>query len=164
MRKFAFGKNPVRFNLTGKKELEANIKGMAEVANKGTLTKILMKHAQPIADDAASRAPKRTGTLARSAGVSTRLSPRQSALHKPVVHGKNSTEVFVGYGPLPQAIIMEFGSIYVSPRPSLRPAWESGKNRMYVNIQRDLFSHIIRRIKSGKLPREMRAQITGFNR
>ena len=130
----------VSFTLTGTDQLEAILAGLPRELNKGTLTKILKKNAQPIADDAASKIKNRTGALSRSVKVGTQLSPRQKALDQSDnPETQYTTKVYIGAGPLPYAHIYEFGSSRQAPHPFLRPAWEAGKSRMWSGITADIW-------------------------
>jgi hypothetical protein len=69
---------------------------------------------------------------------------------------KASVEVFVGAGPLPQAIYKEFGTephinagIFAgtqnpgtAPQPFMRPAWDSGGAKVLDDLKKELWSEV----------------------
>ena len=63
----------VAFDIQGFAELEKALDNLSKSAGKGVLRRSLKKAAQPTADIAASLAPKKTGALAKSIIVGTKL-------------------------------------------------------------------------------------------
>ena len=125
----------VKMRLEGADELIAALRALPDALTKKVVERALMKAAQPIAADAKSRAPRKTGKLAAKIDVSAKLSKRQRRGRD----SKGLAEAFVGASPARHAALLEFGT---GPRrqkktgrdtgqgpakPFLRPAWESGK-------------------------------------
>lgn len=136
----------LKFRMTGTKEMQRALEEVSHIYNKSVLTKILIKNGQPIADHASSLVRRRTGALARSAAVSTQLTPRQRSLEKSFANpGQYATQVYIGFGAF-YAHFQEFGTVYNSPRPALRPAWEGGKQAMWEGVRRDLAAHMERMV------------------
>lgn len=106
------------------------------------MRQFMIARGQPIADAAASMAPRHTGKLKSVIGVSPRLSRRQSQLHRKQDPG--DVEVFIGASNVPQASLMEFGTSRTAPRPFLRPAWDEHKNSILTNLSNDLWNDIVR--------------------
>ena len=105
------------------------------------MRQFMLDRGQPIAEAAASMAPRRTGKLKASIGVGTRLSRRQSIQHKKQRPG--DVEVFIGAGKLPQAQLSEFGTSHSVAQPFMRPAWDQGKDRILMNLRSDLWNAIV---------------------
>ncbi|MDP3379103.1 MAG: HK97 gp10 family phage protein [Brevundimonas sp.] len=123
-----------RVKIEGLRELEQALMALGKVAAKNVARRTLMKAAQPIADDAAQRAPEETGSLIKSVAASTR-NPKRNKKESPV-------EVHVGPGRSPRAHLQEFGSRRHGPQPFLRPAWEGGKDDALASIAGDLADEI----------------------
>lgn len=102
------------------------------IARDEVLVKAFTAGAQPIANAARGNARRRSGKLANSIDVGTELSPRQSTLNGP--HA--GVQVFVGPGPLPQAITEEFGTLHEEPHPFMRPAWDAEQNAAISEVAR----------------------------
>lgn len=131
------------FHIEGLKELETALAELPKATGKNVLRRVLRKRAQPIADAASGHATRRTGALAESFAVSTKLSRRQAAMHRAMFRDdKASVEMFVGAGPLPQAHLEEFGSLNNDPNPMLRPAWDSNKTALIEGLKDDLWDEI----------------------
>lgn len=103
---------------------------------------ILRRRAQPIADQAASSAPVRTGKLRRSIHVSNRLSKRQKSLHKKV--DPADVEVFAGAAALDQSSLSEYGTSRQAPHPYMRPAWDSARAGLLNNLAQDIWNEIVK--------------------
>jgi HK97 gp10 family phage protein len=98
----------------------------------------LLEAAEPMRREAETLAPHLTGTLQSRIFASPKLTERQRKTHEK----KSKVEVFVGAGPLVQAITQEFGTVNFPPQPFLRPAWDSNK-RGALDILRDKFKEQI---------------------
>lgn len=127
-----------RFRIEGLSELEHALRELPKATGKNALKRALMKAGQPIEEDAERRAPVLRGHLQRSFGISTKLSRRQKSLHKK----QSAVEVFIGPGPLPQAITQEFGTAHHGPQPFMRPAWDGNRMRTLERIKDDLANEI----------------------
>lgn len=117
------------FRIEGLADLEAALIGLREEFDlsrstaKNTIKRALTDAAEPIRSDAEARAPVLSGTLQASVIVSTKLSRRQKSQNKM----ESPVEVYVGPGPLPQAITQEFGAAQHGPQPFMRPAFDTNK-------------------------------------
>ncbi|MEP6827920.1 MAG: hypothetical protein ABJA10_07580 [Aestuariivirga sp.] len=140
----------VTIHVSGFKELGAALDEMKKTTAKGVMQRVLKKAAQPVADAAAgmvhvgdvSKPGHQPGRLRDSAKVSNRLSRRQKRLHKQL-ETTSFTEMFVGFGPLVEAITEEFGTVRgVRPHPAMRPAWDGNKAGVLDSIKRDLATEI----------------------
>ena len=133
----------VTMKLEGFKELERELERLSKSVGKAALRRALRKSAQPLADKMQAGAPVEEGDLRDSIGVSTKLSPRQSRLHRKMFRNdKASVEMFVGAGPLPQAHLQEFGTVKQSPQPFARPAWDADNKAMLERLKTDLWAEV----------------------
>lgn len=117
----------VKVHVEGLKELEQALQQLPKANTKAVLQRTLKEAGEPVAKTARSLAPEHLGYLREGIDVSTRLSSRQSKLHK-----KHSpVEMFIGPGPDPAAHLQEFGT---GPghqaQPFMRPAWDQHKNEV----------------------------------
>lgn len=126
---------PVKFTIEGLAELQVALRELPDATAKNVLRRVGKQALQPIADAAAQRAPVDQGTLRDSIHVGTKLSRRQKSKHKKI--SEDDVEVFVGAGPVPQAIWQEFGTVNHPAHPFLRPAWDAGKDTV-INTIADL--------------------------
>lgn len=115
----------------GLKELEQALQQLQRANAKAVLRRTLKEAGQPVAKTARALAPIEMGYLRESIDVGTKLSRRQSKLHKK----QSPVEMFIGPGPDPAAHLQEFGS---GPghqaQPYLRPAWDQHKNEVLDTI------------------------------
>lgn len=128
----------------GLRELDRALGQLPKATAKNVLRRIGRKALEPVAKDAASRAPVDDGQLRDSIGVGTRLTRRQAALHRRSTRqaGKSFIEIFAGAGGVPQAHLREFGGDGAPPSPYMRPAWDGNKAGVLETIKRDLGAEI----------------------
>lgn len=121
----------VTFRIEGVSELAEAFRDELPKATATNVQKRALKEAaDPIESDARQNAPLRTGFLREHIDVGARLSPRQRATPK-----ESKVEVYVGPPSMPRAIVAEFGSVYQSPRPFMRPAWDANKRGAFKGIK-----------------------------
>lgn len=125
----------------GLKELEQALQGLPRANAKAVLRRTMKEAGEPVAKTARALAPEEMGYLRESIDVGTKLSARQSKLHKK----ESPVEMFIGPGPDPAAHLQEFGS---GPgdqaQPFMRPAWDQHKvevldtiaNRTWLEIEK----------------------------
>ncbi|WP_246259339.1 HK97-gp10 family putative phage morphogenesis protein [Chelativorans oligotrophicus] len=132
-----------RVRIDGLRELEKALAELPKATGKNVLRRTLLKAGQPIADDYEANVRRLTGTLAESAGVSTKLSRRQASQHRKMFRDdKASAEVFAGAGALVQAITEEFGTDKQAPQGALREAWDANKMSVLDTIKTELGNEI----------------------
>jgi HK97 gp10 family phage protein len=124
----------------GLAELKDVLRTLPDATAKNILRRVAKKGLQPIIEHAASLAPKHLGFLARSVVVTNKLSRRQKREHRK--WNENDVEMFGGFGPLRYAAMNEYGTHTLKPRPFLRPAWDTGKERLFLGIKDDLWKEI----------------------
>lgn len=115
----------------GLADLERALQELPKANAKAVLRRTMTQAGEPVAKTARSLAPKEIGYLSESIDVGTRLSRRQSNLHKK----ESPVEMFIGPGPDPAAHLQEFGS---GPghqaQPFMRPAWDQHKTEVLETI------------------------------
>lgn len=127
-----------KFHVDGLRELETALKELPKATGKNVLKRVLVKAAAPVASSAERLAPRMRGRLQMSIGTGTKLSRRQSKLHRK----ESAVEVFVGAGALVQAITQEFGTAHHPAQPFMRPAWDANQKPSYDSIRDDLAQEI----------------------
>lgn len=125
----------------GLKDLERALQGLPAANAKAVLRRTLKEAGEPVATAARALVPKEHGYLSESIDVSTKLSRRQSKLHKK----ESPVEMFIGPGPDPAGHLNEFGT---GPghqaQPFMRPAWDAHQaetldiiaNRTWLEIEK----------------------------
>lgn len=121
-----------RETIAGHRELMDNLRGLGKATGKNTLRRVGRRMLQPMADDAKAAVRRRSGALADSIHVGTRLAPSQRGSANRRVGGgnfradaKNSVTMHMGPGQQPQAITEEFGKFNQAPHPFMRPAFDA---------------------------------------
>lgn len=126
------------FTIEGLADLQHALEELPKATGTNVLKRVLLAAAEPIAHMAESLAPVKTGRLKRSFTAGTRLTSRQKSQHVK----ESKVEIFAGAGALVEAITSEFGTVKQAPRPFMRPAWDSNKNRALNDIKNDLADEI----------------------
>jgi HK97 gp10 family phage protein len=135
--------------LSGFAELERELEKLATpAARKASARRSLKKAAQPMADLAQNLAPRgATETLAPSVTLGTKLSKRQSGLHRKMFRDdRAAVEMFVGAGPLASAHNQEFGNIHHAPQAFMRPAFDQEAMPTLDRLKAELWSDISKSI------------------
>jgi HK97 gp10 family phage protein len=127
------------FKIEGVSEL---VGALTEELPKATSTNIqkraLKEAAEPIERDAKSNAPVKTGRLKEKIDIGTKLSPRQ----KSKLEKGSKIEIYVGPPSMERAIVAEFGSVYQTAKPFMRPAWDANKRIAFNTIKEILEQEI----------------------
>ena len=126
------------FKIEGLADLDHALTELPKATARNVLLRTLKKNAQPIADAGEAMAPVRTGGLAASYTVSTKLSRGQ----KQNSSKESDVEVYVGPAPSAKSIQTEFGNAHQSPHPHMRPAWDGSVGMVLDNITKDLAEEI----------------------
>lgn len=144
------------FKLIGAKELENALKQFPKSVAKAALRQTLKKAAKPILSSARANAPRRTGKLAKSIVISTRLKRTQRKRYE------TGVSLFVG-STSSRAHWFEFGfypggGAKFVKRPFLRPAWDANKARVKEIFEKEIWkvmekkaSQLARKATAGKL-------------
>lgn len=126
--------------ISGLKELDRALGALPEALAKQTLRRTLKEAAEPMARTARQLAPRDEYHLYDSIDVSTRLSKRQSALHKKE-GGRAFQEMFVGTNN-PAGVQQEFGNERHGAQAFMRPAWDAQKEPTLDRIANSLWAEI----------------------
>jgi HK97 gp10 family phage protein len=134
----------IKFEIEGLRDLEQAFAELEKPAQrKASARRALKKAAQPIADTAERLAPRDRGFLAASITVGTKLSRRQSALHRKMFRDdKAAVEMFVGAGPYSSAHNQEFGNENHAPQPFMRPALQSNVDGFFNTIKAEMWADL----------------------
>jgi len=129
---------PVR--IEGLAELQEALRELPDATARNVLRRVAKEVLEPIAERARQLVPVNDGRLRDSIKVSGSLSRRQKSQFQRT--DPNDVVMFAGAGALPQAHMMEFGTIDVAPRPFMRPAWDSGKQPLLDTLKDILWAQI----------------------
>lgn len=134
--------------IDGLKELDNALGELPKATARNTLRRVLMRIAEPMAENMRSLAPDAPRSsprrdLKRSIGAGIKLSRRQAGLHrKATKDDRTFAEVFVGAGALPHPHLQEFGTPQHGPQPFVRPVWDAWRNRIIPMIKPALWEEI----------------------
>jgi len=120
----------MKIRIEGTEDIARKLKAMGKALTRKTLTPILRENLQPIAEDMRANAARGSGEMAKSVRVSNRLSKTQRSKLDRIA----PIEMYVGPGPLPQAIQEEFGNFHQQPRPFIGPAFDRGADKALEGI------------------------------
>lgn len=132
----------VTYSISGLRELETALLELPKATAKNAGRKALRAGAKPILDEFQARAPRLSGHLIDTAGISTKLSRRQRAMHRKEDE-RDHVEMFVGAGPNPQAVQQEFGNENHVAQPAMIPAFENNKRKAIDIIGEELGKNIM---------------------
>lgn len=130
----------ITVRIEGLKELDKALGQLPKATAKATLRRVLRYAAEPMAQAARQNAPRLEMHLYESIDVGTKLTRRQSGLHKKE-NSPTFQEMFVGTNN-PAGLMQEFGTVNHSPQPWLRPAWDSEKSPTLDRIANSLWYEI----------------------
>lgn len=133
--------------LEGFQGLEAALHKLpTQATQRNVLRRVARGALEPMADDAASRAPVDEGKLGFSISVSERRTRRVPRLAR--FNRRNGVEMAMGpaagVGALQYATHVEFGTVDTPPQPYMRPAWDAGKDDALSYVERNLWTEIDR--------------------
>ena len=138
--------------LEGVKDLDKALKAMATTTAKGTARRAMQKALEPVAEAARAGAPRASGKLIESIGVSAKLTKRQAKLSRKAV-GKDELTMHVGATGR-HAHLVEFGTGpryhkksgkfvgVMPPQPFMRPAWDANRQGVLGSLADHLSSEI----------------------
>ena len=115
----------------------------------------LKKAGQPVLKAAIAGAAVRTGRFKKSFAIKSALSKRQ----RRGLRGRSRGGVIMFIGSTdPKAHLVEFGTVHMSARPTLRPAWDANKQRVLAMIRDEVWfalakaaRRLAKRAATGKL-------------
>lgn len=126
--------------MEGLAELQTALRELPDATARNVLRRVAKDALEPIAQRARQLAPVDRGALIFSIGVNNKLTRRQRS--QADKGDPNDVVMYAGAGGLPQAHMMEFGTVDIPPRPFLRPAWDEGKDRLMQSIKDSLWKEI----------------------
>lgn len=139
----------------GLRELQEALAELPKATSRNVVRRALIEALAPMERHAEGLAPELTGELKGTIETSTKLSKRQMSQHQAEFGGKAvrtaegfrsdpKTEIFMFMGPAGSAksIVQEFGSVNQSPKPYMRPAWDSGKAKALDTIRTEMWAEI----------------------
>ncbi len=135
----------VRHQVEGLRELDAALQELttATAANQGR--KALRAGGEVLADRMIELVKRRTGALAESIGVGTRLTRRQRRA------SPKQADVEMHVGPNdPAAIQEEFGNSHQAPDPFARPAWDQTQGRVLKTITVELTANVDKAVQRAR--------------
>ena len=148
----------ITVKIDGLKEIEAALKNLSKSTARRVQQRVLMKRAEPIRDAAKAKVPVRTGAL-KAGIIATVKRPRghktaaarafagagggKAGRAAAKAAGGTPAEVFVVTPRLPQAHMVEFGSVNnPQPVPYMRNSWDALKHGTLDGIAKDLWAEI----------------------
>jgi hypothetical protein len=143
-------KTVVKFE--GGREIEKALSELPKATGKNVLRRVGRNRLEPMADDAAARAPERTGKLAYSISVSEKATPR-ARWNKGKFRASRSTGIVMamgpasGFGTLEYAAFDEFGTVDTPAFAYMRSAWDGGAMKALEGLKDDLWREIERASK-----------------
>lgn len=133
----------MRVKVRGFRELDRALSELPKATAKSVVRKVAKAALEPMADQAASKAPEDKGLLAFSIGVSEKRTRR---VRKEQKGKKASFEMAMGpatgVGTLYYATHVEFGTVDTPPQPFMRPAWDGGKAQALETVKDGLAREI----------------------
>lgn len=135
----------MKVRIEGTEAIARKMRAMGKALTRKTLEPILRENLKPIAEDMRANAPRDSGELANSVRVSKRLSKAQRAKLERIA----PVEMYVGPGPLSQAVQEEFGNVHQAPHPFIRPAFDRGADDAMRGIAKDGIAAILAAGKKG---------------
>lgn len=127
----------MKVKVEGLKALDKALGELSKATAKNVLRRVGKKALEPVAQEARELVPVDEGHLKASIAVGTKLTRRQSSIHRRF-GGRNTVDVFVGPGGLPQATLREFGGDGNAPQPYMRPAWDNNKTKVLDSVKKNL--------------------------
>lgn len=129
----------MRVKLEGFSDLDRGLGELGKATGRAVMRRAGIEALQPMAEDAARRAPKLFGNMSDSIAVSTR---------RPRRHRKQAeVEVYMGPSQDPAGVQQEFGNKNHPPQPFMRPAWDAGKVKVLDSLKGALGSQIAKSAK-----------------
>lgn len=126
--------------IEGLRELDKALGQLPRATAQNVLRRTLKDAAEPLAQRARALAPREDLHLVESIDVSTRLTRRQSTLHRKEAR-PSFQEMFVGSNN-PADIQQEFGNQRHGAQPFMRPAWDQEKRPTLDRIANGLWAEI----------------------
>jgi len=133
----------MKVKLEGFRELEEALSRLPKATGRGVLRRIAKGALKPIADQASSGAPRRSGKLAVGIAVSEKRT-RRASKQVPKMKASEGVQMFMGptSGSLAYAAFTEFGTVDTPAQPFMRPAWDGGATGALDYVKENLKAEI----------------------
>lgn len=138
----------------GFKELEKKLATLPEATGRNVLRRVAKGALEPMADDAARKAPEERGILAFSIAVSEGRTRRAKTNFQRVRGIQMAMGPASGFGATYYASHVEFGTIDTPAQPYMRPAWDTGKMKALDYVQDNLAREVEKAV--GRVQRKAR--------
>jgi len=126
----------------GLSELAEALEELPKATGANVLRRTLLEAGEPVADQAQSLAPRKTGALQVSVSVQPASPSKMTRTGKAAYDKQNKVEVVIEAGPNPQSITQEFGTVHHAAHPFMRPAWSAQKMATLERIREKLAEEI----------------------
>ena len=133
------------FKIEGFRELDATLGELTKPTARNVMRRACIKALEPMAEIARDHAAANnwSGALAGSITVSSRAAGYARRRGRK----QNEVEVYMGPGGVgeaapPQGSLQEFGTAHHPPQPSIRPAWDEGKDDLAPAVASEMSSEI----------------------
>lgn len=130
--------------LSGFRELEANLANLTKATSRNVLRRVAKGALEPMADEAAQKAPENRGILSFSIAVSEHRTRRARTFFRRIRGVQMAMGPASGLGATYYATAVEFGTIDTPAQPYMRPAWDTGKMDALEYVQDNLWREIDR--------------------
>ncbi len=156
----------LRFKMSGTDQLIRSMKQLPKSMTKAVLRGAMRKVLMPVKRSAEAKAPVgATGRFKSSFEIRSTLSKRQRKGQA----GRFSGGVVMYVGSTdPKAHLLEFGTVKMAARPTLRPAWDMHKRKMVGVLGDELWKSLARAAKrlakaasAGKLSLKRQRELLG---
>ena len=124
--------------IEGLAELKDALRQLPDATAKNVLRRVAATQLKPIVVLARTLAPRKSGKLANSIVVSTKLTSRQRPTNTQI---GDDVEMFAG-AESRHAHLIEYGSVKMRPHPFMRPAWDASKAEFFNAIYDSLWMEI----------------------
>lgn len=124
----------------GGRELERALKQLPRATGKNVLRRALRNAAKPTAAAAEAMAPRGpTGNLQASISIGTKLKPSQRG-----DSSLSGVQLYIGATSPPgyHAHLIEFGTVKMTARPFMRPAWDSTQQQVLASISDEVWKSL----------------------
>lgn len=140
--------------LEGTRDLENALSDLEGLAAKKVAIDAMKDSLDPVVRDAKAIVRRRTGALANSIGVGSKLTRRQKRMNQPIA----PAEVYVGPGlanrggrrAVAHAHLIEFGTEHSRPFPYMRPAWQANVRRVFDNLAGNMRARLAKIVAKAK--------------
>ena len=133
--------------IEGLREVNDALGQLPKATGRNVMRRVAVKRLEPMAEDARNRAASNnwSGELSDSIQASSKAKGYARRINR---NSKSEVEAFMGPAGVggkkapPQGSQQEFGNSNHGPQPSIRPAWDHGKNDLLPGLADDMWDEI----------------------